>query len=361
MTSQAMQRMRACAITNSLFSPETLQGAIDMLGFIQADPIRAPARAQDLILRHRVLDYRAGDIESRYPSLEVEEDFLYAYGFVSREVHGLVHPRPHQSALSALEKMTLETVRDRGPVHPKELERRFGRHRVVNSWGGYSRATKQALERLHYAGLLRVARRENGVRVYEAAEQPAGHLEPRERLSELVLLVARVLAPISLSSLRRILARMRRWFAEPVDHRGAIQQLVESGRLASQRLDGVTYAWPASTAMDRSAPPLVRLLAPFDPVVFDRTRFEHFWGWPYRFEAYTPPAKRRRGYYAMPLLWRDQIVGWANASHAGGVMDVELGFAERRPRDPRFRREADAEAARLEAFLAPAPGELAVA
>ncbi|EWS60580.1 hypothetical protein Y695_04569 [Hydrogenophaga sp. T4] len=55
----------------------------------------------------------------------------------------------------------------------------------------------------------------------------------------------------------------------------------------------------------------MRLLAPFDPVVWDRDRFERLWDWAYRFEAYTPPAKRVRGYYAMPLLWRDQVIGWA--------------------------------------------------
>ena len=49
----------------------------------------------------------------------------------------------------------------------------------------------------------------------------------------------------------------------------------------------------------------VRLLAPFDPVVWDRRRFEVFWGWAYRFEAYTPAPKRVRGYYALPLMWGD--------------------------------------------------------
>ena len=51
----------------------------------------------------------------------------------------------------------------------------------------------------------------------------------------------------------------------------------------------------------------VRLLTPFDPVVWDRRRFEIFWGWPYRFEAYTPAAKRKLGYYALPLLWRERV------------------------------------------------------
>jgi len=63
------------------------------MGFVQADPIRAPARAQDLILRHRVKDYRAGDLERRYTSLEIEEDFFVNYGYVTRSLQSLMHPR----------------------------------------------------------------------------------------------------------------------------------------------------------------------------------------------------------------------------------------------------------------------------
>ncbi len=79
-----LKHLRLRAISASLFPPTTLRKAIDRLGFVQADPIRSPARAQDLILRHRVRDYRAGDLDEHYPSLKLEEDFLYAYGFMPR-------------------------------------------------------------------------------------------------------------------------------------------------------------------------------------------------------------------------------------------------------------------------------------
>src|ERR1700756_5857480 len=76
-----------------LQAPGTLARAIGQIEFIQSDPIRSPARAQDLILRHRVADYRAGDLERRYSSLAVEEDFLYAYGFMPRGIRKLLYPR----------------------------------------------------------------------------------------------------------------------------------------------------------------------------------------------------------------------------------------------------------------------------
>src|SRR5206468_11083039 len=125
-------------------------------------------------------------------------------------------------------------------------------------------------------------------------------------------------------------------------------------RLASSRIDGVDWFWPANEnpASKRHAPDdAVRLLAPFDPVVWDRRRFEHFWGWAYRFEAYTPPAKRVRGYYALPLLWREGVIGWANVAVERGALDVDLGFMGKKPRDAVFRHELDAEIARMSSFL----------
>jgi hypothetical protein len=98
-----LRNLRRHAISQSLFQAMSLKAAVRRLGFVQADPIRAPARAQDLILRHRVKVYRAGDLERRYPSLDLEEDVLYAYGFLPRPVWRLLHPR-NATGLSTLEK-----------------------------------------------------------------------------------------------------------------------------------------------------------------------------------------------------------------------------------------------------------------
>src|SRR5436190_9047034 len=97
-----VNELRRFAVARSLVRPTTLPAALARLGFVQADPIRAPARAQDLILRHRVAGYRAGDLERAYASLAIEEDLLYAYGFMTRPVWRLVHPRP-AARLGAME------------------------------------------------------------------------------------------------------------------------------------------------------------------------------------------------------------------------------------------------------------------
>ena len=127
------------------------------------------------------------------------------------------------------------------------------------------------------------------------------------------------------------------------------------GRAASATIDGETYYWPSAENPEsrRQAPPaVVRLLAPFDPLVWDRRRFEHLWGWAYRFEAYTPAPKRVRGYYALPLLWREQVIGWGNVSVAHGQMHAEFGYvAGAPPSDAAFNPALQAEQANMRAFL----------
>jgi hypothetical protein len=131
-------------------------------------------------------------------------------------------------------------------------------------------------------------------------------------------------------------------------------------RLARERVDGVDWYSPAGDGMRPEAPAgLVRLLAPFDPVVWDRRRFERLWGWAYRFEAYTPPAKRKLGYYALPMLWRDRVIGWANLSVRDRALRAQFGYVDGAPpRDRSFIRELDDELERVRAFLtlaSPAP------
>ena len=363
-----LAHFRAQARQATLFAPANLGDAMHRLGFVQADPIRAPARAQDLILRHRVSGYRAGDLDQSFKRLGLEEDFLHAYGFMPAGTRNLLHPR-HDPAGEAgrhtpagLPAEVLAFVRARGPTHPADLEARFGRERAVNGWGGMSKATTRALESLRHYGLLRVVHRRDGIRVYEAArhtspDAPPG-VDPVERAHRLVLLVARLLAPVSPASLRGALALMARNNHGLGPLAPVVAAALRSGELERGEAEGETYLWPAPEAGVRPgpAPGRVCLLAPFDPLVWDRRRFEHLWGWPYRFEAYTPSAKRRLGYYALPVLWGDAVIGWANVAVAAGQVQATLGYAGRVPTSLAFRRALDAELARLERFLTPRTG-----
>ena len=359
--------LRRYAIARSLFTPGTLQAGVTRLGFVQADPIRSPARAQDLVLRHRVTGYRAGDLERHYASLDVEEDFFVNYGFMTRDAQALMHPRARLGAWPAPGKRTADAVlgfvRDRGQAHPREVDGHFARGAVTNYWGGSSSATTHVLDHLHYRGLLRVARRDGGIRLYAPREISRDRLTPplaaaarRARQDALVDLAVRLYAPVPAATLAWLVNRLRLAAPQWRPELPAVLARAKS-RLGHARVEGVAWFWPAEEspdafagAADAGAP--VRLLAPFDPVVWDRRRFEHFWDWAYRFEAYTPVRKRTRGYYAMPLLWRDRMIGWGNLSVAGDALQASLGYVTgRAPRDPAFGLALEAELARMRVFL----------
>src|SRR5262245_48450039 len=178
--------LRRFTVARSLFPPTTLERALDTFGFVQADPIRAPARAQDLTLRHRVDGYRAGDLERRYATLDIEEDVFVNYGFVTRDLYALMHPRGGPSWRGLRRKRVqalLEFVRTRGPVHPRQVDDHFSHGTVTNYWGGSSNATTHMLDHLHYLGLLRVVRREAGIRIYGTREIGSPPADKRERVA----------------------------------------------------------------------------------------------------------------------------------------------------------------------------------
>jgi uncharacterized protein YcaQ len=350
--------LRRYAISRSLFEPTTLHRAIRKLGFVQADPIRAPARAQDLTLRHRVAGYRAGDLERRYSKLPIEEDFFVNYGFVPRDLHLLMHPRTARQVWTKARmrqaNAVLDFVRERGVVHPREVDAHFAHGKATNWFGGSSNASTQLLDGMHYRGLLRIARRESGVRLYAPREQSGPTVDPAATMDRLVDIIVNKYAPLPAASLSQLIVLLK--FAVPhwLDQRkSALARAKE--RLPNATIDGRTWYWPEGEnprSRRHVVSDEVRLLAPFDPVVWDRRRFEHFWGWAYRFEAYTPAPKRVRGYYALPLLWRDEVVGWGNLSVADGLLKSSFGYASgRAPKDPAFRRELGAEVARIETFL----------
>ena len=354
-----LDHLRRAAVVRSLFTPTTLQRALDILGFVQADPIRAPARAQDLTLRHRVTGYRSGDLEREYAALDVHEDVFVNYGFVTGAVQILMHPRggptPWSAARGRQVRALLDFVRSRGEVHPREVDRHFSHGTVTNYWGGSSNATTHLLDGMHYRGLLRVVRREGGIRIYAAHEHQAAPHDAatrRRRLDGLVDVVVRAYAPLPAASLSMLVRRLR--YAAPQwtgDLDGALQRAKR--RLAHARADGIDWYWPDEDAFaSDGSDDVVRLLAPFDPVVWDRRRFEILWGWAYRFEAYTPVRKRKLGYYALPLLWRDRVIGWGNLSLKNGTLQSDFGYvASRPPRDRAFGRALEEERSRLGRFL----------
>lgn len=372
MASTALRALRRAAADHTLLAPRSLEGALARAGFVQADPIRAPARAQDLILRQRVSGYRAGDLERHYADLPLAEDMIHVYGFLHRRHRPLLYPRriartfhveeehPH------LRRVILAHLAEHGPSHPRAIEQALeARHRrasIINAWGGQSSATTRMLEVLHYRGVLQVVRREQGIRIYALAApvDPSARLTPVQRADGLLGLLVDLYAPLPKASLLQLTLMIGERAIPREALRARVGVLVRRGVLRVARVDGIDYLSPASSDTTAPVAPRVRFLAPFDPLVWDRRRFELFWDWSYRFEAYLPPAKRKLGYYALPLLWETEddarVVGWVNASRPDGHrLDLAAGFVSRRPSGAAFRDAFDAEVERLRAFLSREP------
>ncbi|KRG68786.1 DNA glycosylase AlkZ-like family protein [Pseudoxanthomonas dokdonensis] len=342
MPAPTLDDLRRYAIARSLFKPTTLSQAINRLGFVQADPIRAPARAQDLILHQRVKDYRAGDLERRYRRLAVEEDCFVNYGFLPRRHLPLLHPRSPRrrwdAATEAQAREVLDYARTRRLTHPRDVQQAFDHGSIQGYWGNQLNAGTHLLDGLHYRGQLRVAHRASGTRVYTPVQHQPGDDSPatrEQRAARLVDLIVQLYAPLPAPSLGYLVTLLR--YGAP-DLQAQARSVVRAARQRYAHADagGQTWFWPIDEnprSRRYAADTGLRLLAPFDPVVWDRRRFELFWGWSYRFEAYTPPARRRMGHYALPVLWRQQVIGWANLKVENGQLLHQLGFATTAPRD----------------------------
>ncbi len=242
-------------------------------------------------------------------------------------------------------------------MHPREVDAHFAHGSVRNYWGGSSSATTHLLTRMHYGGLLRVAGRDAGIRLYAAHTHeplPTARAERHARIDALVDVAVALYAPVPCGD--------DGLAGEPPALRGTAMGAAScdrrseraKARLAHERVDGVDWYWPqGEEPRDASTDDELRFLAPFDPIVWDRRRFELFWGWSYRFEAYTPAPRRKLGYYAMPLLWRGGMIGWGNFSVVKGRLESSIGYvAAKPPRDRAFRRALEQEIERLRAFLA---------
>jgi uncharacterized protein len=286
------------------------------------------------------------------------------YGFLPRAHHHLMHPRIARTvwtpARARQAQAVLEFVRERRRVHPREVDVHFAHGRVTNWFGGTSNASTQLLDVMHYRGMLRVARRDGGTRVYavrlpadaDLAARATGDIDAR--MDALVNLIVRKYAPLPAATFGNLIHRLRGAVPQWAAHRKAAWERAKL-RLPHARVEGVDWFWPEDEKpQSRRWHPddEVRLLTPFDPIVWDRRRFEIYWNWAYRFEAYTPAPKRKLGYYALPILWGTQVIGWANVSWVAGALHAEFGYVSGRPpRSVAYRSNLEAEMVRMRQFL----------
>jgi uncharacterized protein YcaQ len=178
-------------------------------------------------------------------------------------------------------------------------------------------------------------------------------LDPNAALDSLIDVIVNKYAPLPAASLGQLVTYLMRGVPQHKPQRNAALQRAKA-RLAHTHIDSVDWYWPANEKLSskQDDDDQARLLAPFDPVVWDRRRFSLFWGWDYRFEAYTPAPKRKLGYYALPLLWRGEVIGWGNATVADATLQVSIGLVGKHRVSADLKRALDAEVDNMALFLA---------
>jgi uncharacterized protein YcaQ len=224
----------------------------------------------------------------------------------------------------------LDRVRDGGPLRAGQLlEARPDRPGSMWNW----HAGKVALEWLFFTGALTARARTAGFeRVYDLTERvlppevvQAPTPERPDAVRELVRTAARALGVATDTDLRDYFR------LPPADARAAIAELVESGELQPVQVDG--WGRPAWLDPQARRPRWIRaraLLTPFDSLVWERPRVERIFDFRYRIEIYTPAARRVHGYYVLPFLLGDRLVGRVDlkADRQNGALRVQAAYAE---------------------------------
>jgi uncharacterized protein len=236
-----------------------------------------------------------------------------------------------------LTRRLLAEITDRGALTARDLD--DGRQRSREHWGWNWSAARQGLDLLYMVGDLAVAGRNSQFEVvYDLPERvlPGRVLAlptpPREDVVRELVRRAAISHGIATENCLRDYYRL----GALAQVRPAIADLVEAGELVPARVEG--WRRPAYLHAGTKVPRRVSaraLLSPFDPLVWERERTERLFDFHYRIEIYVPAHLRRHGYYVLPFLLGDRIVGRVDlkADRRAGVLRVPAAYAEQEAPD----------------------------
>ncbi len=329
-----------------------LLAAIRRMGVLQIDTIHVGARSPYLVLWSRIGDYPQRWLEELLAEGRIFEYWAHEACFIPVEDYPLLrrrmleperqgwHYRPefmrkHRAETEAL----LQRIRAEGPVRSADFQRAAGHERP--GWWGW-KTEKRILEYLVTAGELMIARRERFQRVYDLRERVLPSWDDRQLPSR-----EEADRQLALKAIRALGITTARWVADyyrtpkPATLR-LVHELAAEGAITPARVEGwkeTAYIHPDNTALalraadDALPATYTTLLSPFDPLIWDRNRARQLFGFDYALECYVPAPKRRWGYYVLPILRRDRLVGRLDAKahrvrDGGGRFEVRALWLE---------------------------------
>jgi uncharacterized protein YcaQ len=362
--SLSLARARRVAVTAQLLTsprPRSVLEVVERLGSVQMDPTRAVARTEHLVLWSRLgRRFRVAELERLLwnerslfeyrafilpvSELAVHRATMRRYPSTDAARHAYV--RRYLRENRGFRRYVLDRLRDEGPLPTRALEDRSAVGWRTGGWNDEGRNTGMMLEVLWAKGEVMIAGRDGQARLWDLAERRLPVDGTRLTTGE----EARRLLDVQLRALG--IARTNRFGstfegARPPGWERALRSLERDGRAIPVRVDGTRGSWWAhAEVLDRAFRPRTVLLSPFDRLVHDRARTEELFGFRFRLEIYVPKAKREYGYFVMPILHGDRLVGRIDPvfDREANVLRVERVFAERdAPREawPAIERQID--------------------
>jgi uncharacterized protein YcaQ len=330
----------------------TLARTVQRTGVLQVDSVNVFARAHQMPLYSRMGPYDTELLEraaSGRRQRRLVEYWAHVQAFMPVELWpAMAHRRDHHrdrrgkwsfvAEDDELERRLLTEIADRGPATSRELDAALGEStaRSTEHWGWNWSRTRRMLDYLCSAGGVAIDGRNSQFEIrYGLPEQvlPDSALDaPVLTVEEQHLaLVRRAALAHGVATVRCLADYYRMGVAETA---AAVATMVESGELSPVTIEG--WKRPAYLHRDARLPRggslagVSALLSPFDPVVWERERAERLFDFFYRIEIYTPAAKRVHGYYVLPFLLRDELVGRVDlkADRATRRLVVKGSYAE---------------------------------
>lgn len=312
----ALHAQRVLAAHRSGRAIDATRLAVQALGYVQIDTISVVERAHHHTLWNRNPRYRAAHLDRLVEQGKVFEYWSHAAAYLPIEDYRMCLPRMERirsgdslwfKADPDIKRHVLERIRQEGPLQSRDFVDHGGPGAAMWEW----KPAKYALETLFMEGELMVVKRNSFQKVYDLTERvldPGVDTRFPARAEFAGFLIDRFLGANGLGTAAQI-GYLRKGLSKDIETR--LAEMEEEGELVGLEVAGVRYhARPgALELLDR---PLsragLRILSPFDNLVIQRQRILHLFGFDYQIECYVPQAKRRYGYFCLPVLWDARLV-----------------------------------------------------